>query len=336
MKKTRKHVTVLWAVCAAAAIALAGCGEKKVTYPADLTDYELEDGTFTGHAEQEGPTGEGKITYTNGDVYEGTVAAGKAEGNGKITYANGDVYEGTVTAGKAEGNGKITYANGDRYEGAVADGKPQGEGVMVTGEGTYTGAFSGGLFEDDDAEMVFEGGTYKGGFSQGKMKGEGEFTWKDGHVFTGTFDGVGEGAGELTGTGFLAYTTGLSFDGTLLDGNPKTGTFYWPNNSSAWVGEFTAFLTGYGTLDMGNGIIYYGPMNAGVLMGNDEWDARDEKVTIQYPEAGAYTGETFEGAYSVNEETLKDELIGTITMKDGTVVENVHINLNFSFQYSAE
>lgn len=289
MKRTNKHLAAFLAVCAMTATVLSGCGDK-IKYPADLTDFALEDGTFTGHATEEGPTGEGKITYTDGTVYEG----------------------------------------------AVVKGKPEGEGIMITAEGTYTGGFVGGLFQDDNAKMVFEGGTYEGAFADGKMKGDGVFTWKDGHVFTGTFDGVGDGAGELTGTGFLAYTTGLSFDGTLLDGNPKTGTFYWPNNSPAWEGEFTAFLTGYGTLDMGNGIIYYGPMNAGVLMGNEEWDARNEKVTISYPEGGAYAGETFEGAYRVNEETLKDELIGTITMKDGTVLENVSINLNFSFQYTAE
>lgn len=39
--------------------------------------------------------GEGRMNYTNGDVYEGQWKNDKRDGKGKLTYANGDVLYGT-------------------------------------------------------------------------------------------------------------------------------------------------------------------------------------------------------------------------------------------------
>lgn len=299
MKRTSKLLVTILAMLTLAATMMIGCQnqvanqtpevESTSTYPMDVTDDVVAGGTFTG-------------TYT--DAIK--------NGKGKITYDNGDVYEGPVIAGNAIGYGKITYKIGDVYEGLVVNGLPE----------TAYGKLSIGA------------NSYVGGFSNGKMKGNGVFTWKDGHVFTGVFEGVGEDYGELTADGFLAYNTGLSFDGTLVAGQPTKGTFYWPGNLPAWKGDFTAFLTGYGDLDMGNGIFYRGPMFAGVLTNCDEWLATGEKVIIQYPVNDVYVGEKFEGEYIVDQETLKDILIGTMTYPDGTVIENVTIKLDFSFAYT--
>lgn len=319
MKKTGKMLASILVMLAMAAVMMTGCAKSEengetqapeVTYPLKVTDDAVAGGKFTGN-------------YVDA----------LKNGEGTITYETGDVYRGPVTAGAAIGRGTITYADGREYTGLVINGVPEGRGVMITGEGTYTGNFANGVFEDSQGTFKFDGGIYAGGFSGGKMKGDGSFTWNDGHVFTGVFEGEGEGVGDLTADGFLAYTTGLSFDGTLVKGEPTKGTFYWPNNSPAWTGNFTAFLTGYGDLDMGNGIFYRGPMFAGVLTNCDEWLATGEKVTIQYPEAGKYVGEKFVGEYQVDEATMKDLLIGTVTYPDGTVIEDVSVLLNFSFDY---
>ncbi|MBQ4564475.1 MAG: hypothetical protein IJA58_08330 [Lachnospiraceae bacterium] len=200
MKRTSKLLVALLVILAMTATMMMGCQNQAadqtteapqenvpaVTYPLTVADDAVAGGKFTGTYADATKNGEGKITYDNGDVYEGPIVAGIAIGNGKITYKDGDVYEGLVINGLPEGAfGKLTKG----------------------------------------------GDVYVGGFSGGKIKGEGSFTWKDGHVFTGVFEGVGEGTGDLTADGFLAYTTGLSFDGTLVKGEPTKGTFYWPGNS---------------------------------------------------------------------------------------------------------
>jgi hypothetical protein len=70
----------------------------------------LHDGTIL-----EGPTieaetkrGEGKITYTNGSIYEGPWTNNLAHGLGKILYANSDVYQGEFRDGALEGHGTFS------------------------------------------------------------------------------------------------------------------------------------------------------------------------------------------------------------------------------------
>ncbi|NQW28224.1 MAG: hypothetical protein HQ474_09960 [Flammeovirgaceae bacterium] len=66
-----------------------------------------------------------KVTYANGDKYEGDWVDGKMNGLGTYTFANGDKYEGDRVDGRMNGSGTYTYANGDKYEGDWVDGKLQ-------------------------------------------------------------------------------------------------------------------------------------------------------------------------------------------------------------------
>ena len=54
--------------------------------------------------------------YPDG-VYQGENMFGKRFGEGKMTYTNGDVYEGEWDDDVRAGDGKMTYTNGDIYEG---------------------------------------------------------------------------------------------------------------------------------------------------------------------------------------------------------------------------
>ena len=47
---------------------------------------------------------------------------GPWNGQGKLTYKNGDVYEGEWKDGERHGQGKLTYKNGVVYKGAFVDG----------------------------------------------------------------------------------------------------------------------------------------------------------------------------------------------------------------------
>ena len=54
------------------------------------------------------------MTYKNHSVYEGNFVDGKFHGKGKITYPDGDMYQGNFENGY--GIGKMTYTDGNTYE----------------------------------------------------------------------------------------------------------------------------------------------------------------------------------------------------------------------------
>ena len=54
----------------------------------------LDEGTYTGQVKRSRPHGVGKMTYDNGDMYEGEWEKGVRQGTGKMIYANGETYEG--------------------------------------------------------------------------------------------------------------------------------------------------------------------------------------------------------------------------------------------------
>jgi hypothetical protein len=56
----------------------------------------------------------GKMTYKNGDIYDGCFVGSKRNGLGKMTCKNGDIYEGEWNNDKFYGNGIILYANGNK------------------------------------------------------------------------------------------------------------------------------------------------------------------------------------------------------------------------------
>jgi len=89
--------------------------------------------TYTGEVRQGLFHGKGKITWSNGEIYEGDWVYGKRTGKGKYTFANGNVYEGDFVDGKWHGKGKIIWTNGNVYEGDWVYNK-------LTGKGKYTWA----------------------------------------------------------------------------------------------------------------------------------------------------------------------------------------------------
>ena len=72
-----------------------------------------------------------------------------ADGN-KITYSNGDVYEGTFKNDMRNGQGTYTFANGERYVGSFRDNQLSGEGTYTWPSGkTYTGRFENGKIVEE-------------------------------------------------------------------------------------------------------------------------------------------------------------------------------------------
>ena len=89
------------------------------------------------------------LTYDNGKItYTGYVVNHRMNGQGKLTYENGDVYEGNFVDGVFEGQGVFTSHSGWIYKGEFKNGQPDGEGVLTAQNGkVYTGTFKQGIFQ---------------------------------------------------------------------------------------------------------------------------------------------------------------------------------------------
>jgi hypothetical protein len=73
--------------------------------------------------------GKGKMTFRNGDKYEGYFMDWNMQGSGVYTFSkdNSDGYAeyvGEFKAGQMDGQGKLTYRNGNIFEGKFNDGAP--------------------------------------------------------------------------------------------------------------------------------------------------------------------------------------------------------------------
>lgn len=130
---------------------------------------KLDDQTMVGDFSADPKTGivsgTGKITWTNGNQFEGTLVRGSKEGKGKFVWHNGQRYSGDWARDMPNGKGTIVFANGNRYEGDVKDGVPHGQG---------TNRFKAG-------------DVYTGAWVMGKSHGRGRYTWANGSYWEGEF-----------------------------------------------------------------------------------------------------------------------------------------------------
>jgi uncharacterized caspase-like protein len=122
-------------------------------------------GMFTMNAETGTVTGTGKLSWANGDVYEGSLVDGIKSGEGTFSWANGQRYSGHWENDVPNGTGTITFTNGDRYDGAVRAG-------VQHGQGTY---------------LLKSGDIYVGAWVGGNKHGQGRLTWPNGDYWEGEF-----------------------------------------------------------------------------------------------------------------------------------------------------
>jgi len=146
----------------------------------DEDEDENED-TYVGDKNEKNERhGKGKMTYADGDVYEGEWKNNKKSGNGKMTFKNNSSYEGKWRSDNINGFGVYKYYNGDVYEGLFVDGNRNGEGKMN--------------YENGD--------NYTGIWKNNKRHGKGKQTSKDKYIFEGRWvNDKKEGNGKLTTPG---------------------------------------------------------------------------------------------------------------------------------------
>ena len=125
-------------------------GQGKVSY-SDGTVYEgdFKNGLLNG---------QGKMTRTNGTVYEGNFKNWKPHGQGKMTRPDDSVYEGNFENGMPHGQGKIRQRDEYVYEGNFENGKPHGQGKITFPDDVYEGIFKNGLLVEENGLPVEENG----------------------------------------------------------------------------------------------------------------------------------------------------------------------------------
>ena len=102
-----------------------------------------------------------KITYDNGDVYDGKLKHGKYDGQGSYYWKDGGIYEGEFEKGALSGTGKYTAIIGDVYEGNFKNNKYEGKGTYTWKDGsTFVGTFKDGQLIDGKYTDV-NGNVYK-------------------------------------------------------------------------------------------------------------------------------------------------------------------------------
>jgi hypothetical protein len=88
-----------------------------------------------------------KIPYEDGSVYTGQCLKDKPHGKGKLTYANGNVFDGMFELGDPR-DGSLTFANGDKYVGQLRDGRFNGKGSFKGSTVNEEGIFEDGKLVD--------------------------------------------------------------------------------------------------------------------------------------------------------------------------------------------
>ena len=76
-------------------------------------------------------TGKGKITYKNGDTFEGSWVNSKKSGPGIYKLKTGKIYDGSWSNGKKNGEFKITYPNDDIRVGTFVNNKLEGTATFT-------------------------------------------------------------------------------------------------------------------------------------------------------------------------------------------------------------
>ena len=133
----------------------------------------------------------GVLSFNTG-IYEGEILAEKADGWGKMSYNDGDFYEGDWKQGRIEGFGTFISVKEDRYIGGYK----------------YVGYFKNGLRNGRGTLTWGNGYKYEGDWNNDLMDGKGIFTWDAGHKYVGDFKlGNKHGQGTLyNADGSISYS----------------------------------------------------------------------------------------------------------------------------------
>ena len=243
--------------------------------PFKVTDKAIEkDGTevglYTGTVVAGKPSGEGRMEYTDGGVYDGSWEKGQREGWGTITFSENDSnnrvsYTGSWKDDQREGQGTMTWQNGNVYEGEWLDNVREGQGTMTWQNGVvYEGEWKNDVWEGQGTMTWQNGNVYEGEWKDGAREGQGTMTFSENDSinrvsYTGSWkDDYREGQGTMT------WQNGDVYEGEWKDGAREgQGTMTFSENDSINRVSYTGswkddYREGQGTMTWQNGDVYEG------------------------------------------------------------------------------
>ncbi|RQM19784.1 hypothetical protein B5M09_001137 [Aphanomyces astaci] len=163
-----------------------------------------------------------KVTYANGDTFEGTFNSDRLKhGHGKYTWNektdDDEVkeiawYDGAYENGKKHGVGKMQFPTGDTYHGQWSSDAIDGEGTIVYKNGDiFSGSFDQGIKHGK--------GTYEYAEDKSQLIGnwvhntivDGKWLFKDGGYYTGRFENA-----TPIGQCLLQFPNGLQHEGEYI------------------------------------------------------------------------------------------------------------------------
>ncbi|GMH76037.1 hypothetical protein TL16_g06949 [Triparma laevis f. inornata] len=149
--------------------------------------------------------GEFRVTYQNGEVYEGEYVDERRHGIGEYHYLDGSVHEGEWFKNRRQGFGVFTTEDGSVYEGEWDRDYIHGEGIWRWKDGSsFMGDNIDGFRTGRGVYITAHGDVYVGEFKENKIHGKGTFTYNDGTRYEGDFrNNLREGDAVFT------YTDGV-------------------------------------------------------------------------------------------------------------------------------
>lgn len=182
------------------------------------------------------------------------------EGEGRMVFSDGQVYEGSVRAGARQGKGVNIWPNGQIYTGSWNNNSRSGRGTHSWPDGrTVTGPWLNGHLHGRVFFRWPDGATYDGDCVKGQKEGRGIHTWKDGRVYNGQYkNGSENGLGTLT-----EPNQHTKYRGNFLDGKRHGyGIQIWKTKSydGQW---YQNMIHGQGKLTWLSGACYTGEFKNG-------------------------------------------------------------------------
>lgn len=230
--------------------------------------------------------GQGRMTWANGDKYDGEFIAGLFHGKGKFSYGDSGTYKGDFVRGYMAGHGTLTYPDGGRYEGEFVANQFQGKGKLIYPDGSsYEGDFAKNNMDGAGKWSYADKSIYTGQVLKGVIQGNGELRRSSGEKYTGDFV-----AGKMHGHGVFNDGKGNQYSGEFVADNFTGSGTYTSDDGFTYVGEFKNWLlNGKGMQTDAEGNRWEGEYQDGQLEGKGSYIAK---------EGEQYTGEFQVGQYS--------------------------------------
>ncbi len=160
------------------------------------------------------PEGEGRYTWPDGSVYEGSWMSGQKHGWGKYSWPSGATYLGEWKNGALHGYGTFVQPDGSRYQGNWENSQKNGIGTKWCANGDrHEGVYLHDQPHGPGRFLFASGSEFDGEFREGRFHGQGTFKWISKHRYDGEWY-----EGMKHGIGVFSWPDGATYEGFWRDG----------------------------------------------------------------------------------------------------------------------